>query len=258
MKIFVSYSSHDRNMVQTLMKYLQPHLPQHVFWVDHEIQMGQGWHETIQRALDDSDAAILCVSSFFLSSSYVRENELAAFFKRQKEQGYPMLPVLMRDANFRNFGELAQLQFFKTYGEEYDFYDEWRDKVLPFEEIAEVDRPKPKLLNRYAKKLADKIETALQVSATESASAPTAEASNSDDVIPDTGGQRQDLDAFKAELKDHVDEMEFDVVFEKIKKSDYKYQKFSLNHLQSNFSFQGGNPQLVSQLKTFIGTLKEK
>lgn len=240
-------------MVDTLMYYLKPHLPQHEFWSDHEIQMGEGWHETIQSALDNSDAAILCVSSFFLSSSYIQEHELAAFFKHQKEKGYPMLPVLMRDANFANFGELAQLQFFKTYGEKYDFYDEWRNKVLPFDEIAEVDKPKPKLLNRYAKNLADKINAAFQVQPRGISPTP----SNTSEPVATTNVGGQSLDAFKAELKDHVDEHEFDVVFDKIKKSDYKYQKFQYNNLQNKVTF-GIDPMLISQLKTFIGTLKEK
>ncbi|MDX2303800.1 MAG: CHAT domain-containing protein [Microscillaceae bacterium] len=64
------------------------------------------------------------------------------------------------------------------------------------------------------------------------------------------------LENFKKELIDLVENAEYKEVFEKINKSHYTYDKFLLNRLQKQIAFKV-EMDLIDQLKVFIGTLKE-
>lgn len=74
--------------------------------------------------------------------------------------------------------------------------------------------------------------------------------------LPTEPAQAMGLEAFKKKMRNHIDEGEFQKVFDGIKKSKYRYQKFLLNHLEQEFGF-GINLQAVNSLKVLVGSLKE-
>jgi len=166
-RIFISYSSKDRVLMKLLRDGLKVHLSQHPIytfdiWTDKEIDIGSNWKEKIENALEDSQAAVLLVSASFASSEFITKEELPVFFRKKKEEGYSLIPVLVRSYQFKNFESLSSLQFFKTYNEEYGFDTPIeRDKLLPFDKLADDRKTTKKNLNDYYDKLACEILSVL-------------------------------------------------------------------------------------------------
>jgi len=165
-KIFISYSSDDRDLRQIFEMRLKPYLQStrnkfDNIWTDKQIPIGSSWNDEIQQALTESNIGILLVSPMFLGSQYSMGDELKKMLER-RENGYLIVPVILRECNFTNIPELSSIQFFKTYQSEYEVTDLNRtNKLMPFDELAEVPNPNRKLLNRYFLKLANTIDYAI-------------------------------------------------------------------------------------------------
>ncbi len=166
-KIFISYSSKDREIRELFVEELQTHLAhrknfEYSQWTDTEIDLGADWEEEINKALKESNVAILLVSANFAASSFINEKELTAFFKKRKEEGYLILPVLITKYNFSQFEKLSKLNFFKTYNREYGFNKPIeRNKLLHFAKLAENENTTNEQLSIYFNKLADFVDTSV-------------------------------------------------------------------------------------------------
>lgn len=166
-KIFVSYSSRDRKLKKLLIDGLKSHLSNSVefaynFWSDKEIDLGANWKAEIENALKESHVALLLVSAYFASSTFIQEKELADFLKKKKDGRFLILPVLVRKYNFTRLEELSSLNFFKTYQSEYGFNDPLdRNKLMHFDKLAENDRTSEGQLNDYYYHLTNFIDTAV-------------------------------------------------------------------------------------------------
>jgi TIR domain/C-terminal of Roc, COR, domain len=166
-KIFVSYSSKDHELQRILIKGLRAHLDnRHAFsfelWTDDAIDMGANWRQSLSDNLQQSQAAIVLVSASFATSKFIREEELGKFLRRKKEDKYLVLPVLMRDFDFKSFEQLTDLQFFKPYYKDYDFTTPTqRDQLMPFDALGENNNTTDRQLNTYYKNLADTIYEAV-------------------------------------------------------------------------------------------------
>ncbi len=164
--IFVSYSSRDRDLREILVEGIEKHLKQrsgyqYNVWTDREIDCGENWKQEIDDALSRSNVALLLVDSNFVSSKFIQEEELTAFFAKKKED-FLIIPVLLRQYNFEHFEKLAQLQFFKTYHSEYGFSKPTeRNKLLPFDKLGDNESTTDEQLNLYYKNLAEKIHDAV-------------------------------------------------------------------------------------------------
>ena len=168
-KIFVSYSSNDRNLREIFKQRLSIYLKSTKnkfddIWTDTEIPLGGDWNVVILDALKTSDIGILLVSPMFLGSDYSMGEELETMLKKKREEGYLIFPILLRDCNFHNYDILSSSQFFKTYKSEYEIYELLeKNKLMPFDELAEVDKPNERLLNRYFQKLANEIDRTVSI-----------------------------------------------------------------------------------------------
>lgn len=168
-KIFISYSSADRNLREIMYQRLSIYLKStknrfDPIWTDKEIPLGGNWDGVIQEALETSDIGILLVSPMFLGSDYSMGEELEVMLKKKQEEGYLIFPILLRECNFHNNGTLNSIQFFKTYKSEYEVTDLLeKNKLMPFDELAEVENPKERLLNKYFQKLANEIDRAILI-----------------------------------------------------------------------------------------------
>lgn len=166
-KIFISYSNKDRDLRVLLAEGVNEHLDQkreikYNLWSDKEINLGDDWKEEIEKALKTSKVALLLVSASFAKSKFIKEFELAEFLKRKKEDGYLILPVLIRKYNFEEFEEVSSLNFFKTYYNQYGFNEATtRNSLMPFDVLGDDKNVTDKLLNDYYCNLADHIHTAV-------------------------------------------------------------------------------------------------
>lgn len=162
-RIFISYSSKDRALMELLLQGLKDHLSTKLgyeieFWVDKAIDMGADWDKTIHENISKADAAIILVSAGFVASPYIRNEELSEFLKRMTREGFLILPVLIRNYDFVSFEDLSGLQFFKAYYDDYGYNKPiHRKKLMPFDVLGEDENATDSVLNDYYRNLADMI-----------------------------------------------------------------------------------------------------
>ena len=166
-KIFISYSSDDRDLrksfEQRLKKYLTSAKNKYdSIWSDVEIRAGSNWNETIQIALQQSNIGILLISQTFLSSGYCMGDEFIQMLERQKAGGYTIVPILVRQCDFQDDPKLKVIQFVTVYKSEYGITDiSDKKELLPYEDLVEVEKPNERLLNRYFLKIKQAIDEAI-------------------------------------------------------------------------------------------------
>ncbi len=107
--IFISYAHKDnenpdpaKRWLDRLREQLEPLVQQGEIGVcsDHDIELGDDWHDSIQTHLEHARAAVLLVSPAFLASRYIRNSELPVLFRNAKEQGVKIIPIILRPCLF--------------------------------------------------------------------------------------------------------------------------------------------------------------
>lgn len=112
-KIFISYSHVDKEWlkkVQTNLKVLKFNDHDFDLWDDTRIKSGDKWKIEIEKALSVAGIAILIVSTDFLASDFVRNNELPAILKNAEENGTKILPLIVRPCRFTKDKHLSIFQ----------------------------------------------------------------------------------------------------------------------------------------------------
>ena len=76
--VFISYSHKDKKWLNRLLIFLKPYVKQGQIniWADPYIQIGDRWQRRIGEALPRTKVAVLMVSSNFLASDFINEEEL--------------------------------------------------------------------------------------------------------------------------------------------------------------------------------------
>ncbi len=108
--VFVSYSHLDKAFLSDVKRHFKPFLNQINFWDDSLILPGQKWKEEISKAINKTKVAILLVSTDFLGSEFIANNELPPLLKAANEDGATILIVILRPCLFDEFPELIQYQ----------------------------------------------------------------------------------------------------------------------------------------------------
>ena len=107
--IFISYAHKDnensdpaKRWLDRLKEHLEPLVQQDNLTVysDQDIGLGDDWHGHIQTHLNGARAAVLLVSSAFLASKYIRNNELPVLLRNAKDLGVKIIPVILRPCAF--------------------------------------------------------------------------------------------------------------------------------------------------------------
>ena len=134
--VFVSYSHQDKNYVtnpDSLLHFLLPLRQFGIrFWWDKLLDAGDIWSDEIEGKLNEANIALLLVSHYFLTSSYIRNTEIKSFVTRRKEQGMIIFPVILSPCDWKAEEWLKQTQFEPRNGEniEEHYADPGRKKAL--------------------------------------------------------------------------------------------------------------------------------
>ena len=78
-------------------------------WADHQIKAGEEWDETIEEKLRQADIILFLVSVNFITSRYIKDNELAVGYERREGGSAEIIPVLLSDCMWEKTG-LAKFQ----------------------------------------------------------------------------------------------------------------------------------------------------
>lgn len=113
-KIFISYSHQDPQWLKkvlTNLKVLQFDLNEPFeIWEDTRIKSGEKWKEEIKNALDDCSIAILIISTDFLASEFIQNNELPVLLENAQKKGTKIIPLIVGHCRFTKNKNLSQFQ----------------------------------------------------------------------------------------------------------------------------------------------------
>ncbi len=116
MSIFVSFASEDRKYVDSFINESNNYKKIEL-WVSYKekITSGINFKNLIEKAIDNSDGAILLISKNFLNSEFIIENELPRILeKKAQNPKYKVAFVLIDDCNFTNHEELKNIQLINS------------------------------------------------------------------------------------------------------------------------------------------------
>ncbi|HYN79053.1 MAG TPA: toll/interleukin-1 receptor domain-containing protein, partial [Lamprocystis sp. (in: g-proteobacteria)] len=110
-ELFISYSHKREAVKDRLCKHfsvLEGTLLS--TWTDRAIRPGAPWREEIEAAILRADAALFVVCEDFLASGFCLDTELAAFLRRQREEGVLLLFVLADHCLWESLPAIAERQ----------------------------------------------------------------------------------------------------------------------------------------------------
>lgn len=131
--VFISYSHKDKDLkdsvvtqLRVLEKYGQLHM-----WDDDVINAGEKWLEKIKKAINNATAAILLVSPNFLTSEFIKQEEIPRLLRRQKDGSLRIFPLIIKASPWNYVGWLNQLQVRPKGGKPlFSYAGSKRDEVL--------------------------------------------------------------------------------------------------------------------------------
>lgn len=116
-KVFVSYSHKDQKWferVETHLKVLKNLGIEVKLWDDTQIKPGMNWREEIRKALLAAKVAILLVSTDFLASDFISNDELPSLLKAAEDDGATIIPLILKPCLYNKHPKLVEFQAVNT------------------------------------------------------------------------------------------------------------------------------------------------
>jgi CHAT domain/TIR domain len=111
-KLFISYSHKDGRWLERVREQLAVLEREGLIdpFEDSQIDVGEDWYERLDKEMLEARLALLLVSASFLTSSFIRKEEIPRLFSRHAENGMVLYPLLVRDCPWQEVSWLARLQ----------------------------------------------------------------------------------------------------------------------------------------------------
>lgn len=110
--IFISYSHEDAKWLKMLKKHLKvlsKYSDDIDYWEDTRLKGGDKWKDEIAKAIERANVAILLVSTDFLASDFISNNELPPLLKKAEDSGARILPLIVSPCAYAD-SELGDFQ----------------------------------------------------------------------------------------------------------------------------------------------------
>jgi formylglycine-generating enzyme required for sulfatase activity len=110
--VFISYSHKDEEWKDRLVQHLRVLGDESGFdvWDDRRIRGGADWKAAIEHAILSADVAVLLVSVDFLTSDFIKKEEVSRLLCLREERRLTILPVIVGDCGWRRVGWLSAIQ----------------------------------------------------------------------------------------------------------------------------------------------------
>ncbi|MCP3932557.1 MAG: TIR domain-containing protein [Bacteroidetes bacterium] len=118
-------------------------------WSDERIELGENWHESIQEEVAKCDIAILLVSDRFMSSDYIKKEEVEKLFSRKEKSEYLIVPIYFNTCRFYDWPELEKHQLFKPKGANYGCPEKDKNNKFCYAHLVQFDSVKGVKLPNY-------------------------------------------------------------------------------------------------------------
>jgi hypothetical protein len=111
-KIFISYSHDDERWRKRLVGHLAVLATEGILdmWDDRQLGAGDDWHARIHEQMNSARIAVLLISSSFLTSKFIREEEVPKLFDRHEQEGMMVYPLLVKPCLWQEVDWLARMQ----------------------------------------------------------------------------------------------------------------------------------------------------
>ena len=115
--IFISYSHRDEAWKDRLVDHLKvlEHEQRFEVWDDRRLSAGSEWFGSIEAALNRATVAVLLISVSFLTSEFIRQEEVPRLLRR-RDGGLLLVPVVVRPCAWQKVAWLAPIQCRPTDG----------------------------------------------------------------------------------------------------------------------------------------------
>jgi hypothetical protein len=111
-KIFISYSHDDERWRKRLVSHLAVLAMEGILdlWDDRRLGAGDDWYARIHEQMLSARIAVLLVSSSFLTSKFIRQEEVPKLFDRHEQGGMTVYPLLVKPCPWQEVAWLARMQ----------------------------------------------------------------------------------------------------------------------------------------------------
>ena len=111
-KVFISYSHKDEDWKDRLVAHLRVLEQEGALdvWDDRRIAAGEEWRPEIEEAIQHATVAILIISKDFLTSRFIREEELTRILARRSRQELRVIPVIAEPCAWQAVEALQGIQ----------------------------------------------------------------------------------------------------------------------------------------------------
>lgn len=110
--IFISYAHTDEKWLEKLqqhLKVLSKYYENIDCWDDTKLRGGDKWRDEISAAISKANVAILLVSTAFLASDFISNDELPPILRKAEEEGTRILSLIVSPCDFED-SELGDFQ----------------------------------------------------------------------------------------------------------------------------------------------------
>lgn len=111
--VFISYAHPDTSWlvrVTTHLSVLKKEGYNLDIWSDEQIKASQKWRDEIYKSLDKAKIGILLISTDFLASDFIMDNELPILLKYAESKGTEIIPVILSPSRFLRHEILSKFQ----------------------------------------------------------------------------------------------------------------------------------------------------
>ena len=110
-RVFISYSHQDEAWKDRVVRQLGVLADEGLeTWDDRRIQAGDDWLPEIEEAIAQCDVALLLISAHFLTSNFIKHQEVPALLKRRESEGVRVIPVILSPCQWTRIGWLKSIQ----------------------------------------------------------------------------------------------------------------------------------------------------
>lgn len=111
-KVFISYSHEDIKWLNAIKQQLSVLEAEGLVSLceDSQLEVGEDWYQQLNDMMLSARLGLLLISAPFLSSRFVRGEEIPRLFARHEEGGMKIYPLLVRPCPWERVAWLAKLQ----------------------------------------------------------------------------------------------------------------------------------------------------
>ena len=111
-KLFISYGHEDTKWLEAIKEQLKVLEAEGLVSLcdDTQLEVGADWYQKLNEMMLSARLGLLLISAPFLTSNFVRQEEIPRLFDQHEQRGMKIYPLLVRPCPWERVAWLAKLQ----------------------------------------------------------------------------------------------------------------------------------------------------